>query len=78
MIPMQTTAMSEVTTILGGLDNIEQTIINIYNRNQPEILGIASTGLTETKGDDVEVIKIKRKELREPHWKGHTRRVAGS
>jgi hypothetical protein len=22
--------------------------------------------------------KIKRKELREPFWKGHTRRVAGS
>lgn len=61
MIPMQTTAMSEVTTILGGLDNIEQTIINIYNRNQPEILGIASTGLTETKGDDVEAyIKLVR------------------
>jgi nitrogenase molybdenum-iron protein NifN len=61
MIPMQTTAMSEVTTILGGLDNIEQTIMNIWNRNQPEILGIASTGLTETKGDDVEAyIKLVR------------------
>ncbi len=61
MIPMQTTAMSEVTTILGGLDNIEQTIVNIWNRNQPEILGIASTGLTETKGDDVEAyIKLVR------------------
>ena len=61
MIPMQTTAMSEVTTILGGLDNIEQTILNIWNRNQPQILGIASTGLTETKGDDVEAyIKLVR------------------
>jgi nitrogenase molybdenum-iron protein NifN len=61
MIPMQTTAMSEVTTILGGLDNIEQTIVNIWNRNKPEILGIASTGLTETKGDDVEAyIKLVR------------------
>ena len=61
MIPMQTTAMSEVTTILGGLDNIEQTIMNIWTRNKPEILGIASTGLTETKGDDVEAyIKLVR------------------
>src|SRR5574337_866051 len=54
MIPLQTTAMSEVTTILGGMENIEQAIMNIWNRNQPDIIGLASTGLTETKGDDVD------------------------
>lgn len=54
MIPMQTTAMSEVTTILGGMDNIEQAILNIWNRAKPDIIGLASTGLTETKGDDVD------------------------
>lgn len=71
MIPMQTTAMSEVTTILGGLDNIEQTIVNIWNRNHPAILGIASTGLTETKGDDVEaylkLVRQKHPELEDMH-----------
>jgi nitrogenase molybdenum-iron protein NifN len=61
MIPMQTTAMSEVTTILGGMDNIEQALMNIWNRNKPDIIGLASTGLTETKGDDVEAyIKLIR------------------
>jgi len=61
MIPLQTTAMNEVTTILGGMENIEQAIMNIWNRNQPEILGLASTGLTETKGDDVDAyIKLIR------------------
>src|SRR3970040_2392042 len=53
-IPLQTTAMNEVTTIMGGFDNIEQAILNICNRTTPEITGICSTGLTKTKGDDVE------------------------
>lgn len=53
-IPLQTTAMSEVATVLGGYENVEQAIINIYNRTKPEIIGICSTGVTETKGDDVE------------------------
>jgi nitrogenase molybdenum-iron protein NifN len=52
-IPLQTTAMSEVATVLGGYDNVEQAIINISNRTKPEIIGICSTGVTETKGDDV-------------------------
>ena len=61
MIPMQTTAMNEVTTILGGMDNIEQAIMNIWNRAKPEVIGLASTGLTETKGDDVDAyIKLIR------------------
>jgi nitrogenase molybdenum-iron protein NifN len=53
-IPMQTTAMSEVATVLGGFENVEQAVLNIVNRTRPEIIGIASTGVTETKGDDVE------------------------
>lgn len=61
MIPMQTTAMNEVNTILGGMDNIEQAIMNIWNRAKPDVIGLASTGLTETKGDDVDAyIKLIR------------------
>lgn len=53
-VPLQTTAMSEVATVLGGYDNVEQAILNIHKRTKPEIIGICSTGVTETKGDDVE------------------------
>jgi len=53
-IPLQTTAMNEVTTIMGGGDNIEKALLNIYERAKPAFIGIASTGLTETKGDDVD------------------------
>jgi nitrogenase molybdenum-iron protein NifN len=66
-IPLQTTAMNEVTTILGGMENIEQALLNINSRAKPEIIGLASTGLTETKGDDVDgylkLIRTRRPEL---------------
>ncbi|ARU30352.1 nitrogenase iron-molybdenum cofactor biosynthesis protein NifN [Sulfuriferula sp. AH1] len=52
-IPLQTTAMNEATTILGGMDNIEKAIVNIKTRANPDLIGICSTGLTETKGEDV-------------------------
>ncbi|MBS1188155.1 MAG: nitrogenase molybdenum-cofactor synthesis protein NifN protein [Burkholderiaceae bacterium] len=52
-IPIQTSAMNEVTSILGGHENLEQAILNIRQRAKPELIGICSTGLTETRGDDV-------------------------
>ena len=33
-IPLQTTAMSEVATVLGGLENVEQAIVNIAYQSQ--------------------------------------------
>ncbi len=63
-IPLQTTAMSEVATVLGGLENVEQAILTIAARQKPSIIGISSTGVTETKGDDVDgYIKL----IREKH-----------
>ncbi len=68
-IPLQTTAMNEATTILGGMDNIEKAIVNIKTRANPDLIGICSTGLTETKGEDVEgdlkLIRAKHPELGE-------------
>lgn len=53
-IPLQTTAMNEATTVMGGYDNLEQALLNIRRRAKPALIAICSTGLTETKGDDVE------------------------
>ncbi len=52
-IPIQTTALNEVTSILGGYDNIEHAILNVRERAKPALIGICSTGLTETRGDDI-------------------------
>ena len=66
-IPLQTTAMNEVTTIMGGYENIETALLNIRNRAHPKIIAICSTGLTETKGDDVvgfiELVRQRKPEL---------------
>jgi len=66
-IPLQTTAMNEVTSILGGYDNIEAALLNIRKRAAPRVIAICSTGLTETKGDDVDgfiaTVRKRRPEL---------------
>jgi len=62
-IPLQTTAMSEVATVLGGYENVEQAIVNISNKQKARLIGICSTGVTETKGDDVDAyIKLVRQQ----------------
>lgn len=66
-IPLQTTAMNEVTTILGGYENLEAALLNIRSRAKPRLIAICSTGLTETKGDDVaghlELVRKRKPEL---------------
>lgn len=52
-IPMQTTALSEVATVLGGFDNLEQALVNIAERTHPTLIGICTTGISEIKGDDL-------------------------
>lgn len=63
-IPVATTAMSEVSTILGGEDNIEQAILTLVEKAQPDLLGLLTTGLTETRGDDMPHIL---KSIRQSH-----------
>ncbi|MEO5374102.1 MAG: nitrogenase iron-molybdenum cofactor biosynthesis protein NifN [Alphaproteobacteria bacterium] len=66
-IPLQTTAMNEITTVLGGLDNLEQALVNIRERAHPRVIGILTTGLTETRGEDfagdLRIIRQRRPEL---------------
>jgi len=66
-IPFQTTAMNEVTTILGGFDNLEAAILNIVNRAHPKVIGVCSNGLTEARGEDIKgdlkIIRARHPEL---------------
>ena len=52
-IPLQTTAMNEISTILGGMDHVEQALLNIAKRTKPKLIGLISTALTETRGEDM-------------------------
>ena len=61
-VPLSTTAMTEVTTILGGEDNVETAILTLLEKSKPKIVGLCTTGLTETRGDDMQgILKDLRK-----------------
>jgi nitrogenase molybdenum-iron protein NifN len=51
-VPLQTTAMNEAATVLGGADNLEEAIMVLKTRMKPTFIGIASTALVETRGED--------------------------
>ncbi len=55
-IPLATTAMSEVSTVLGGDDNVHGGLLTVIENTQPELVGLLTTGLTETRGDDMPAI----------------------
>lgn len=67
-IPLQTTAMSELSTILGGADNIEQAIGTIYERAKPRLIGLCSTALTDTRDEDVRG-DLRSIMTRHPEWR---------
>lgn len=61
-IPLSTTAMTEVSTILGGEENVEQAILALVEKAKPSMIGLLTTGLTETRGDDMQgILKSIRK-----------------
>ncbi len=66
-IPLQTTALDEVATIMGGADNLEQALVNLTKRMKPRFIGIASTALVATRGEDMDgdlrLILARRPEL---------------
>lgn len=68
-IPLQTTAMDEVATIMGGADHLEEAILNLKSRTKPKLIGICTTALVETRGEDfagdLAVIKARRAEALE-------------
>ncbi|MDQ0564337.1 nitrogenase molybdenum-iron protein NifN [Rhizobium mesoamericanum] len=60
-IPLQTTAIDEVAAILGGLDHLEKAILNLKTRTNPKLIGVCTTALVETRGEDFarDLAKIK-------------------
>ncbi len=63
-IPLQTTAMDQVSTILGSEESVVEGLKTISEKNQPALLGVPTTGLTETQGSDV---KMAVKMFRQKH-----------
>lgn len=59
-IAIQTTAVTDVTAILDGGDySIVESVKNITAKVTPSLIGLHTTGLTETKGDDIRGVASK-------------------
>ncbi len=53
-IAVQTTAVNDITAVIDGGDySISESIKNITSKVKPDLVGLFTTGLTETKGDDI-------------------------
>jgi len=53
-IAVQTTAVNDITAVIDGGDySISEAIKNITKKVKPDIVGLFTTGMTETKGDDI-------------------------
>ncbi len=52
-IPLQTTAMDQVSSVMGADDNVVEGVKTIAEKSKPDLITVLTTGLSETQGTDV-------------------------
>jgi nitrogenase molybdenum-cofactor synthesis protein NifE len=52
-IALNSTAMSEDSAIFGGWSNLKQGLKRVIEKYRPSVVGVMTSGLTETMGDDL-------------------------
>jgi len=52
-IPIQSTAMEQVSAIMGANENLVEGLRVLCEKNQPDLIGVPTTGLSETQGTDI-------------------------
>jgi nitrogenase molybdenum-cofactor synthesis protein NifE len=53
-VALNSTAMSEDTAIFGGWENLRRGMTRVIEKFRPAVVGVMTSGLTETMGDDVQ------------------------
>lgn len=53
-IPLQTTAMDQANSIMGADENVIEGLKAICEKNNPALIAVLTTGLSETQGCDVQ------------------------
>ena len=65
-IAVQTTAVNDITAVIDGGDySISESIKNITKKVKPDLVGLFTTGLTETKGDDIKGASLLLKDMQD-------------
>ena len=52
-VDIASSSFDEKSVIFGGQQNLEKAVLNVFNQYNPEVIGIATTCLSETIGDDI-------------------------
>lgn len=52
-IPLQTTAMDQMSTVMSADDNVIEGLATICAKSRPALVGLPTTGLAETQGTDI-------------------------
>ena len=52
-VPLQTTAVTEVTAVIGAGESLVAALEAIRARQHPDVIGVLTTGLTEVSGEDM-------------------------
>ncbi len=52
-IPLQTTAMDQVSTVMTADENVILGLATICEKSKPALIGLPTTGLSETQGTDI-------------------------
>ncbi|HEY6795281.1 MAG TPA: nitrogenase iron-molybdenum cofactor biosynthesis protein NifN [Kineosporiaceae bacterium] len=53
-VPLQTTAVTELTAVLGAAGHLVTALDTIRSASAPDVIGVITTGVSETSGEDVE------------------------
>jgi nitrogenase molybdenum-cofactor synthesis protein NifE len=61
-IALNSTAMSEDAAIFGGWENLSRGLARVMEKFRPEAVGVMTSGLTETMGDDVRAALVRFRE----------------
>ena len=52
-VPLQTTAMDQVSSVMGADDNVVEALRVICDKQRPAVIGLLTTALAETQGCDL-------------------------
>lgn len=66
-IPLQTTAMDQVSSVMGADDSIVEGLKTICEKSKPALIGVPTTGLSETQGTDVKA-SVKKFQQQHPEF----------
>ncbi len=68
-VPLQTTAMDQVSAVMGSEENVVEGLKAICEKHDPALVGVPTTGLAETQGSDV-TMAVKQFRQKYPQFAG--------